>query len=228
MLRSRVDRNTQRLSMDSLMHKATWFLTLILLVTFSSETLAESGEAPFERENWGYRAHDGFFVRLTTGPGYQMSHEEHATISGGAAGASFAVGYAVFENFILHISTFGSMAVDPVVEIDGLGSDIIKDASANHFALAAGATWYFMPINIYVTASTGAARSTFSYKDYESNTEIGYAFDVMVGKEWWVGNEWGIGVALQMNYFDVPHKIADKTYDLRTFAGALLFSATYN
>jgi hypothetical protein len=47
----------------------------------------------------------------------------------------------------------------------------------------------------------------------------------MVGKEWWVGADWGIGLAGQFVYVAVEDDVLG---DVSGLALSLLFSATYN
>jgi hypothetical protein len=49
---------------------------------------------------------------------------------------------------------------------------------------------------------------------------------VLVGKEWWVGSDWGIGVAAQLLYMHVQDYTDDAGID--ALAVNALFTATYN
>lgn len=83
-----------------------------------------------------------------------------------------------------------------------------------------------MPINIYLAGlvGIGVAGITVEGTDYES--DAGFATNLMVGKEWWVGDDWGIGVAGQFMYSAVPRADIDVTMPFLGFN--LMFSATYN
>ncbi len=50
----------------------------------------------------------------------------------------------------------------------------------------------------------------------------------MVGKEWWVTDNWGVGVAAELLLSSMKDDpvVSDATYSATTFG--LLFSATYN
>jgi len=52
-----------------------------------------------------------------------------------------------------------------------------------------------MPANIYVSGSILLARTIFEYRDYKEESIIGSGIFLCIGKEWWVGENWGLGVA---------------------------------
>ena len=95
------------------------------------------------------------------------------------------------------------------------------------WALGGGLTYYMMPANIYFTGSLGMGK--LSYEDDEGNdsdTDMGLALDLAIGKEWWVGNSWGLGVAGSMNYHSFGDDVVDENWEGISFG--LRFSATMN
>ena len=58
------------------------------------------------------------------------------------------------------------------------------------------------------------------------STNLGIGLSFMVGKEWWVARDWGIGIAGQIHIATMH----DPSYNARMRASAfsILFSATYN
>ena len=60
------------------------------------------------------------------------------------------------------------------------------------------------------------------------NSKTGLGFQAMVGKEWWVTADWGLGVAadLLLSSMKDDPAVSNDTYSATTFG--LLFSATYN
>ena len=52
----------------------------------------------------------------------------------------------------------------------------------------------------------------------------------MVGKEWWVSNNWGLGVAGQLNYTVAPdmQEGTKEEFDLKTTSIGIHFTATFN
>jgi hypothetical protein len=50
----------------------------------------------------------------------------------------------------------------------------------------------------------------------------------MVGKEWWVSSDWGIGVAGRFHFASMGDTVGVYDTRLRTSVLSLLFSASYN
>jgi hypothetical protein len=58
------------------------------------------------------------------------------------------------------------------------------------------------------------------------DTSAGLTLGGQVGKEWWVGSDWGLGVAAQVQYLRVKDYVDDAR--MNGLAVNVLFSATYN
>jgi hypothetical protein len=83
-----------------------------------------------------------------------------------------------------------------------------------------------MPVNIYLAGSVGIGQAVFEDgRGDREGSDIGIVFDAMVGKEWWVGTEWGLGVAGQFIYLRAEDDIFG---DVNGIALNAMFSATYN
>lgn len=194
--------------------------------------------------------HDGFFLRLSTGLGYASvsgDNDNSATFKGATSQSSIAIGGIVTENLALHADIFAVTLVSPDVTIGGITySDL--DITMRAGALGIGLTYYFMPLNLYLSGSIGAAVASTKVvftdstsRTYESGT--GFGLNLMVGKEWWVSENWGIGVAGQLIYVDISTEY-EAVVSSRTIPGALtlavvedsatgtaggvLFTATFN
>ncbi len=60
-------------------------------------------------------------------------------------------------------------------------------------------------------------------------TDLGYGINVAIGKEWWVSDNWGIGVAGQLFYTVLPDENPKgEEFDLNTASIGILFTATFN
>jgi len=175
----------------------------------------------------GAETHDGFAARLAIGGGYAASSESiggtSMKITGGSVLMSFAFGYAVIENLIVNVDLFGAGTMSPKVSAGG-SSMSPDDASLTNAGFGGGVTYYVMPVNLYVAASVGMARSMLEVSGMEFRTGTGFGVNAMLGKEWWISENWGLGVAGQFLYMRVP----DGDYTLGTLGGGVLFSATYN
>lgn len=93
---------------------------------------------------------------------------------------------------------------------------------------APAVTYYFMPINLYLTGAIGASRVGLDYGGDNSDWgNFGVGLNLDVGKEWWVGDDLGVGLAGRFWYTHATRELAGlKGTD--SFTGwALLFSGTY-
>jgi hypothetical protein len=47
-----------------------------------------------------------------------------------------------------------------------------------------------------------------------------------VGKEWWIGRQWGIGVAARLTFAAATGEVVSGRYDYNQWGFSILFSAT--
>ena len=189
-------------------------------------TTARAGEA---------RSHDGFFMRLSTGAGAARSKLEdtggEVTLKGTAGDVNLAFGAIVSPNLALHGTIWGWSVSDPDADItiNGFGSGSGSfNGTLTMAAIGPGATYYFMPTNIYVSGPVGMATLTGD-KEVDGKTDPGFAMDLTLGKEWWVGDAWALGLAGDFAYFSAKNKdfvTSDKNWAGPSFG--LRFSATFN
>ncbi|NTW88805.1 MAG: hypothetical protein HGB26_06725 [Desulfobulbaceae bacterium] len=174
--------------------------------------------------------HDGFFLRLAPGLGWMSTSEKYAgdklETSGSSGLFNFAIGGAVAENLIVHFDMTSVSTSDPKVKINGVSSTSYGDLSTSLIGI--GLTKYFSS-NAYLTGVIGIANTEFESYGTTYETDNGYGMHIMLGKEWWVSENWGLGVAGQLLYASCPDPVGngDKP-DLKTTSIGVLFSATYN
>ena len=60
-----------------------------------------------------------------------------------------------------------------------------------------------------------------------SSSQAGFGAKVGVGKEWWVGDHWGLGLAGQF-FLGINQDTGGDPPTWATLGGGLAFSATYN
>ena len=89
-----------------------------------------------------------------------------------------------------------------------------------------------MPVNIFISGSLYYPLTAIEYpgrSGAKNNTEGGFGAGVSAGKEWWVGKNWGLGVALNLYYSrqNTLTRGVDIT-PLDVFSINIAFSATYN
>lgn len=196
---------------------------------------ATAAAQPAAGGGWGappVREHDGIFFRVHIGPAYtQISAEEggdELTISGSGGAFSIAVGHTVAPNLVLFGELFDDVAVDPTVEINGEDLGDADDVTAGAIGIGAGLAYYF-PSNFYVSGTLAMAKLSIQEDgDEEADTDFGPGVSLQVGKEWWVANNWGLGVGLQVFAGTMSESIDDNEIDYTTTAAALVVSAVYN
>ena len=201
---------------------------LALAIGCVAATSAAAGEA---------RTHDGFFLRLAPGLGTGNAKIEDAgdklDLSGGNSDGEIAIGGRVGKNLMLHGTMFGWIMSGPKADLtlSGLGSASTDlDGNLMLSGFGGGLTYYMMPTNLYVTGSLGMATLTSDLEDpFKGDSESGFAFTLGLGKEWWVGDAWGLGLAGAFTHFSAQDKdIVGSSENWSGPSYALRFSATFN
>jgi hypothetical protein len=170
--------------------------------------------------------HDGFFLRLNIGPSVANVTRPDYRWSGLGLDMGVSLGGSVIENLALHADFHTTLLPNPTERSMGRKQEFNADIVFESMGI--GATYYIMPVNLFVSASGGIGVLAFE-DDYgdSKDTAAGLALGGMVGKEWWVGTDWGLGLAAQVRYIRVRDYLADRER-LNGLALSLLFSATYN
>jgi len=149
--------------------------------------------------------HKGFYLSMAMGIGFgdidysaQNSLIEGSyynydmSISGTGMPYDIKIGCAVAENFILSLDFIGRTIFSPSTQLYGTTINY-SSASDNSFGL--GATYYFMPANVFVNCTIGFGGLSLTSSDTTVSSQTGFALHLKVGKEWWVSKKWGIGVS---------------------------------
>ena len=191
--------------------------------------------------------HEGFFLRLQLGVGAGgTSYSERIDATGnrstvktrGVTGAfEFAIGGRVFQNLIIHGTLIAAgNAANKLV--DGVEDNTYYDIGTRTLLLGGGATYYVMPMNLFVTFSMGAAYFEEDRIDDRSGQKVHLNFSsgagvggaLTIGKEWWVGRrgEWAIGGALTGTFQSTPIEISGEDTWAKSHHVSLNFTATYN
>jgi hypothetical protein len=184
----------------------------------------------------GARAHDGFFLRFLAGggPGQLVVDDvlgSEMTLKSNAGGVfHFQIGGAVKENLILFADLGGFAMTDPDLEYAGSTASS-NDLDVTASGIGGGVSYYFMPANVYVSGSVLASVNSMTFDGEDSESEWGPSLFLSVGKEWWVGNRWGLGVAALLELGRTKDKRDPTTSeqpDITTRMFGLAFSATMN
>ncbi len=182
----------------------------------------------------GTHTHDGFYFRALFGFGSAITSFENYSgnelkFEGGAAAMRLQFGYAVMEDLIVFLDNGGTAMAEPDVTYGG--NDVDRGNSEVSFSdFGIGVTYYFMPYNIYLSASLLLFYTSFEGDYVEGETDYGVGYQISIGKEWWISKNWGIGVALLGFYGKATATIdADNSeHDVTSSFIGIMFSATYN
>lgn len=142
--------------------------------------------------------HLGFYFNAALGFGYLKSTASQAgidaSLSGGSGAFSLGVGGAISENLILAAHFWDSVAFSPKVTLGGL-SATASGTSAYVVGFGPSLVYYFMPSNLYLQVSPSFTTLNIESGGVTGSTEGGFGLWLGLGKEWWVGDHWGLGVA---------------------------------
>lgn len=175
--------------------------------------------------------HEGFFARVYLGPAYVSSKASdganHVEISGGGGAFGLAAGWAINKNLIVYGEIFDDVAVGPTLTINGQSSTADDDVSAGVVGFGAGAAYYFMPVNAFVSGTLSFSELSIQENGQETaNTDVGPGVSLMAGKDWWIGRNTGLGVAAQLFFGSQPEK--DSSITWHTTAFAVVATLSYN
>ncbi len=198
------------------------FLILPFLVLILLPSVALAGGSA--------RAHDGgFFLRMTAGGGGGSTSVDDSVdkleFSGGAAEFSIAIGGIITENLALHGSLYEFTMFDPDIKFNGttLGQG---DGEISMSGVGAGVTYWFMPVNFYLTGTLGVGTLRVDSGGSSDTSDAGLALELALGKEWFVSDRWGLGIGAGFTFHSIPDGGIDENWSGTSFI--LRFSATFN
>lgn len=181
--------------------------------------------AAFAKEPEG-PAHRGLLTRLALGFGVADAVNDgvpEIEVDGPAGFFSLDIGGTVAERLALHVRLSAHAMVSPTVSINGTELGEADDATVTFSLLGLGLTYYF-PSNFYLTGVVGLAQATVEIAGDESESDTGFGLVGDLGYEWWVGGDWGLGIAGRLEVDSIP---ADPDRLVATAFG-VLFTATYH
>jgi hypothetical protein len=188
----------------------------------------------------GIHEHDGLYVRLATGPSVLHASWKDRTddlsLTGIGLALAMAFGVSVTPNLVIYGEVTGSVVKDPIRNRNGVSTT----RTGHDLSLAGigpGAAYYLLPAHLYFSGTLTLSYLARGYYGVSSgsegsggngailtNRDIGGTF--MVGKEWWVSANWGLGVAgiVHIASMKLPNTDSRATAE----ALSLVLSATYN
>ena len=194
-------------------------LAILLLAMLPCAAGAQENPSLPPVESTAHR-HLGFFFRADIGVGYvhntgNGSVGSQPSVSAVSIPIGLAVGGAVAEDWILAGEIWG-LAGPQDVQPPGKGVLV--------YGYSLAVVHYFMPANVYVSFAPGVSRLMFVSGDVTVNGDWGPGGKLALGKEWWVGDHWGLGIAAELLVSFNKQAGDPRT----TIAPGLTFSATFN
>ncbi|RPI89855.1 MAG: hypothetical protein EHM32_12185 [Spirochaetales bacterium] len=182
----------------------------------------------------GVHRHDGFFFRTQLGLGggrtviKDFNGDDFET-KGTATTLNLQIGYAIFENFVLFLEN--GVSVMPESKVKHISavtkSDKKNDVAISTFGL--GLSWYLMPYNIHLSPLFFFSVTEYDGPVLKGDSEGGGGLGLSIGKEWWVSDNWGLGVAFYIySGSDTVKDQSNKKYDMSSSVIGIMFTATYN
>ena len=178
--------------------------------------------------------HFGFFLRPDLGVGYMATSEPTGTalgdmtVSGLAGVFGFAIGGAIQENVILAAHVYDGVIVNPTVSLSSGQSATASNASLTMVGIGPEFTYYWMPSNVYFSGTLALTRISLTANGTDTSSNVGFGMRLAVGKEWWVSDHWGLGLAGHATSSWNQDSGGGNQPTLTTWAFAIAFSATYN
>jgi hypothetical protein len=193
-------------------------LAALLLTTLPCASLAQQDQTPAQVESTAHR-HLGFFFRADIGAGYVHNSGNGSGLQPPVSALSIpiglAVGGAVAEDWILAGEIWGIAGPE---NVNPPGKGLLV------YGYALAIVHYFMPANVYVSIAPGVSRLMFVTADVGVSSDWGPGGKLAIGKEWWVGDHWGLGIAAELLVSFNKQGGDPRT----TLAPGLTFSATFN
>ena len=199
------------------------------------------GEAPQER---GVESHDGGMVRLTLGLGAGSVSQDYSNVadlevelSGGGLMWSADFGAGVTERLTVH-ARIGQLLL-PAPRFSARNAapgspesqPLAGGSTLTATLVGVGATYNFMPINLYLTAIGGLSVISLDLGDADDDdqevvrTGVGFNFDV--GKEWWVASQLGLGVGARFWWATGGAEYRGAKFDRTLLGLGIVLSSTY-
>ena len=214
---------------------------IALLASTPAFAAAADGSGVHSQITPAAERHDGFFLRMAMGPsvmGAAVELDGGTEIAAGGGGnqLELSIGGAITENLILHADLMAAGVGHLEGEVDGARHDF-DDNGLGLAGIGMGLTYFVMPLNLSITASALAVQASFinPRDDHDDVPEevlgtrgAGIA-KLTVTKEWWVSNNWALGVGGSV-YGGAGEVETDKGEegDMGFGGASVMFSATFN
>lgn len=209
-------------------HPRVFFSLCLALAVFAAPSLARADEA---------QEHTGFYIRGELGAGWLHAS---ATVPGAslgvggfAGGFSITAGAAVVPNLVIAGDLYSFSAAAPKITVNGESATTRSDVRLGLAGIGPNVTYYLMPANVYLSATPSIARlSLDDGSGGGGSTPFGFGARLAVGKEWWVGKRFGLGVSgnlfVAWNADDITVGTKKTDFYWTTLGGGIALSGSYD
>lgn len=192
------------------------------VVLFTASARAEEAPAapPAPPSSTAHR-HLGFYLNLATGVGGMGLWTGGTSFGGGGSGGDLSIGGAVAEDLILagHLWSYEQFGTNAFL---AGSSPQLSDSRAAVGGIGLELRRYFMPANLFVSVTPALAVA--NVRTPAKDDLPGFGVQVAAGKEWWVSDHWGLGVAAK----GFGAWCSGDGVSASGYGGAIAFTATYN
>lgn len=206
---------------------------IIIFIVALTISFSLAGQSDQER---GHSPKSGLFLSMSIGPSYMSINDDitgtiYDNMKFKGIGVVFdaQLGAVLKEGFILHgdLISISSGSVD--VTIDGVEVGTMEgENSIGMMMFGGGATYYFMPQNIFISGTLGLGGFSITTGDDTVTTKKGFGLFCKIGKEWYVSRNWDLGFNFSFNYTNVNNNVETISEKLSGFSAGIGFNATFN
>lgn len=188
-----------------------------------------------------FHMHDGFYLSITGGVAYgpitltgTNGGFNKIEVKGDGGQFDFKIGAVISEeaNLILSFDLISRAISSPTLTMDGARVNTTSDVTASDLLYGVGITKYFMPENMFINATVGIGKFSMDFNGTTSNSQSGFGLQIKGGKEWWVSDNWGLGVAAGLSYISASDAAdaSNPRYSgtLSTTKFFVVFNTTFN
>jgi hypothetical protein len=206
---------------------------LFISLCLSAAVLAVATSATAESHT-----HDGFLLQFEIGPGYLVmpgnakagSTNVDWNISGMAVIGGLFMGGTPFDGFVIGAGMVGNLATSPKHKIGDHEIDTEDDFSLG--VLGPFVQYYPDPTSgLNFRLLLGYATASGADDDAD-DAATGFGLAASVGHDWWVGEEWSMGLAGRFTYAHVTHEFPDYGETVKLTFDAMVpgvvFTVTYH
>jgi hypothetical protein len=210
------------------MSKRWWVSALLGL-----SAMAATGVAAAEP-----RMHDGFYFRGATGLGYTstslslspaVAGVPDQSLGGVSIGFDAWFGGSPIPGLAIGGGLTGYDVPSPTLKSGGMSAS--ADGHMTLSIVALFGDYYFNPnqgLHLEALAGFGVLGRTYGNGETSNNDPSGLALGIGFGNDWWVSDEWSIGVLGRFIYAPLSYSVGGESAKYSTITPALMATFTYN